>query len=224
MSAYIRWLVAMKRKWHHPLSSDEAHLDFKGWHTRGYLPHFDIPGTVQMINFRLADSLPQERKHEWQELLRLKNEQERRARLESYLDRGYGACELAIPLIARYFETTLLTDDGRRCRLLAWAVMPNHVHLLVQVWTIPVGKLVECWKSLSARFANRTLHRRGPWWQPDYFDRYIRDEAHYHKAVHYIESNPVKAGLVTNARLWAWSSARWRPDGFGLQPVQPPKL
>ena len=30
----------------------------KGWYSRGYLPHFDQPGLVQMLTFRLADSLP----------------------------------------------------------------------------------------------------------------------------------------------------------------------
>ncbi len=30
----------------------------KGWHSRGYLPHFDSPETIQFITFRLADSLP----------------------------------------------------------------------------------------------------------------------------------------------------------------------
>jgi hypothetical protein len=29
-----------------------------GWHSRHYLPHYDQPGLIQMITFRLADSLP----------------------------------------------------------------------------------------------------------------------------------------------------------------------
>ena len=33
----------------------------KGWHGRGYLPHFDSPETVQFVTFRLADSLPRDR-------------------------------------------------------------------------------------------------------------------------------------------------------------------
>jgi putative transposase len=222
MSAYVRWLVAQKQKWHHPLSGEEAQMGFKGWHTRGYLPHFDAPGVVQMLNFRLADSLPQDRREEWSELLKLADDRERRIRLESYLDLGHGACELALPQVAQHFEQTCLKDDGNRCGLLAWVVMPNHVHLLVEVWTTPVPELIECWKSLSTRFVNRQLGRSGPWWQADYFDRYIRDETHFQKAVHYIENNPLKAGLVRNAKEWRWSSARWRPEGFGLQPLNRP--
>ena len=223
MSAYIRWLVAQKRQWHHPPEPRETALGFRGWHTRGYLPHFDVPGVIQMINFRLADAMPQERRHEWEPVLRLKEERQRRIHLEEYLDRGHGACELAIPAVAQQMEDILLHDDDHRCRLLAWVIMPNHVHVLIEVWTTPLSKLLKDWKSISSKFANRLLHRTGQWWQDDYFDRYIRDAAHFHKALHYIENNPVKAGLAHDAKAWLWSSAKWRPEGAGLQPVQPPK-
>jgi REP element-mobilizing transposase RayT len=223
MSAYIRWLVAQKRQWHHPTDSDESALGFRGWHTRGYLPHFDAPGIIQMLNFRLADALPQERQHEWKPILQIGDDRQRLIRIEEYYDHGYGACELALPAIAQHTENTLLYDDNRRCRLLAWVIMPNHVHVLAEIWTTPVGKLTKDWKSISAKFANRCLGRTGNWWQEDYFDRFIRDDAHFHKTVHYIENNPVKAGLVKEAKAWPWSSAKWRPEGFGLQPVQSPK-
>jgi hypothetical protein len=104
MSAYIRWLVAQKRQWHHPQDAAEQALGFRGWHTRGYLPHFDAPGVIQLISFRLADSLPQERGHEWSPLLKIKDERTRRIRLEEYFDQGYGACELAIPIVAERME------------------------------------------------------------------------------------------------------------------------
>lgn len=120
-------------------------------------------------------------------------------------------------------EQILLFDDDRRCLLLAWVIMPNHVHVLVEIGATPMGKLVQCWKKLSADFVNARLGRSGQWWQEDYHDRYIRDEKHFLTAVHYIENNPMKAGLVKDAREWKWSSARWRAEGFGLQPVNRPK-
>ena len=220
---YIRWLVAQKREWHHSPDPNAAALGFRGRHTRGYLPHFDAPGTTQMIGFRLADSLPQERRPEWESILRIKDERERRVRLEEYLDLGHGACELAIPAVAERMENILLYDDERRCRLLAWVIMPNHVHVLVEIDATPMSKLVQCWKKLASDFVNARCQRAGRWWQEDYFDRYIRDEAHFHKAVHYLEHNPVKAGLVKEAKEWPWGSAKWQPEGCGLQPVQRPK-
>ena len=37
----------------------------RGWHSRGYLPHFDAAGVVQSITFRLGDCLPKEKLDEW---------------------------------------------------------------------------------------------------------------------------------------------------------------
>ncbi len=221
--AYIRWLVAQKRQWHHaPNPTEEAH-GFRGWHTRGFLPHFDAPGLTQMVTFRLADSFPQDRRHEWEPLLEIENPRQQRIKIEDYCDRGYGACELAVPQVAGKMEDTLLHDDEMRCALLAWAVMPNHIHVLIQIKQTPLAKLVQSWKTITSKFVGRHFGRRGKWWQDDYHDRYIRDDAHFHKAVRYIENNPVKAGLVKDAKDWRWSSAKWRPDGFGFQPVQMPK-
>src|SRR5215831_7658124 len=101
-------------------------------------------------------------------------------------------------------EEILLYDDNRLYRLLAWVIMPNHVHLLVEIWTAPLSKLVQAWKGISSKYVNKILHRSGQWWQQDYFDRYIRDDADFHKAVHYIENNPLKARLIKNPRQWLW--------------------
>lgn len=48
--------------------------------------------------------------------------------------------------------------------------------------------------------------RRDPrFWQPEYWDRFIRDEKHMANALDYIMNNPVKAGLVKVAEDWPWS-------------------
>jgi REP element-mobilizing transposase RayT len=222
MSAYIRWLIAQKRQWHHPSDPKQQQSGFRGWHTRGYLPHFDVPGVTQMIGFRLGDALPLDRQEEWEPIVGLKEERERRVRLEEYFDQGHGACELAVPEVAHCLENALFHGDDRFYRLLAWVIMPNHVHVLVEIWTRPMSQLVKAWKRVATSFVNRHFQREGELWQADYFDRYIRDEAHFHKAVHYIERNPVMAGLVKEPKDWQWGSAKWRPEGFGLEPVQRP--
>lgn len=113
---------------------------------------------------------------------------------------------------AAVVEENWLHLDGKAYRLLAWVVMPNHVHLLVEVWKTPQSRLVKDWKGFSARRINQVLGRRGQVWQDDYWDRYIRDEAHYRKVVHYIEVNPVKAGLVRAPEQWPFGSARFRDE------------
>lgn len=177
----------------------------KLWYSRGYLPHCDVPGLLQAITFRLADSLPGEA------LVRLQQEENnlvRRKKIDAWLDAGHGACWLAQPAIAEIVEDVLLHGDGKRYRLIAWCVMPNHVHVLIETMpehTLP--KLVQSWKSFSAKRINNHLGRTGRVWMPDYFGRYIRDDHHFAAVIAYIHNNPVRAGLVKEASEWRHSSA-----------------
>jgi putative transposase len=108
-------------------------------------------------------------------------------------------------------EGAMLHFDGDRYRLLAWCVMPNHVHVVVEPTDESgLGTVVLAWKSFTAHRANRILGRRGPFWHKDYFDRFIRDEGHLARTIDYIENNPVKAGLASTPSSWPWSSARRR--------------
>ena len=137
----------------------------------------------------------------------------RRKRIEYYLDQGHGACWLKNPIIAELVEGSLRHFDGGRYRLLAWCVMPNHVHAIAEMMVgFPLEDVVQNWKSYTAHEINRILGRRGRVWQPEGFDRYIRNETHFNRVVGYIEENPVNAGLVVDAKDWAWSSARLRGE------------
>jgi putative DNA methylase len=80
----------------------------------------------------------------------------------------------------------------------------------------PMAAVVRSWKSFTANEANRLLGRAGTFWQPEYFDRYIRDEEHLGKAIRYIENNPVKAGLARLPEEWIFNSAYFRSRGRNL--------
>src|SRR2546426_10698055 len=87
--------------------------DYKpvGWHSRGYLPHFDAGEVFQSITFRLCDSMPQALLEQWREELAgesLDFEEKLRWRIEAYLDRGYGDCYLADDRIATLVQSALL--------------------------------------------------------------------------------------------------------------------
>ena len=74
--------------------------------------------------------------------------------------------------------------------------MPNHVHaLLVQNPEHSLEKLIRSWKTYTARKINELLDRYGSLWQRDYFDRLVRDEAHFANCVRYLRRNPGKARL-----------------------------
>jgi len=187
----------------------------RGWHSRGYLPHFDDGAKFQSITYRLADALPAEVLGKIEE--QVQDDERRRAAIEHYLDAGHGSCALKEPRHAEAVIAGWRHFDEEHYRLLAWVVMPNHVHVLVQpLGSHEIGKIVAAWKSVSARAIlpsgeKATGGGRAPkkrhFWQLDYWDRFIRNESHYHAAVAYIHHNPVKAGLVTRPEDWPWSSA-----------------
>jgi putative transposase len=94
----------------------------KGWHSRGYLPHFDSQDVVQFVTFRLADSLPKEA------TLRLRDAAQPESLRDEFLDKGWGACWLRDDRVAGMVEHAFLIFDAERYRLHAWTIMPNHVH------------------------------------------------------------------------------------------------
>lgn len=180
-------------------------ISHKGWHSRGYLPHFDSAETVQFVTFRLADSLPRAVAEV------LARHSDNLAETDHRLDDGLGFCWLRQPAVAQAVEDAILYFDGQRYRLLAWCIMQNHVHIVVEPANgNALGGIVHSWKSFSAKQANRILGRSGAFWHKDYFDRFIRDEGHLVRTIAYVENNPVKAGLVSLSSTWRWSSSRFR--------------
>ncbi|MBN1828541.1 MAG: transposase [Deltaproteobacteria bacterium] len=219
------------------------------WHSRGYLPHFDVEEAVQHVTFHLADSLPKEtlsRMHmEIEHLPEDQRKHELTLRLQDWMDAGHGSCILHESGIAAMMQNVLLFFDNIRYKLFEWVVMPNHVHVLfkpLQGWK--VSQIVSSWKKFSARKitewnanrnANRnanlpigilltndrigilpnnnhigihaTATRSSAIWHREYWDRFMRDAAHFHRTSEYIRYNPVKAGLVESQEQWRWGSA-----------------
>ena len=186
----------------------------EGWHSRGYLPHFDGGQIPQFITFRLADSLPQKLLARWREELRKDDcdtDAALRKRIELFLDQGYGECHLRDPRVAEMVQNSLLFFDGVRYRLSAWVVMPNHVHMLPTPGeNQELSAILQSLKSYTANEANKLIGRSGQFWQTESFDRWIRDADHFAKVVTYIENNPVKARLCKRPEDWRFSSAWWR--------------
>ena len=198
------------------MSSTRPGTEPGGWHSRGYLPHFDAgEGFTQFVTFRLADSVPAAVLDGWEQELRDRPEQQRREELqrliEKYIDTGYGACHLSVPAVAALVEGAFLHFDRTRYTLHAWVVMPNHTHV---VFTPAKGhslsRILHSWKSFTANRANEILGRGGPFWHEDYFDRYVRNEHHYHRVIEYTENNPLAAGLCREAEEWRYGSASLR--------------
>lgn len=190
----------------------------KGWHDRGYLPHLDADGAIQHVVFRLHGSLPAAT------LERLKSKtdesDDRRLSVDQELDLGHGTTWLANPVCADVVADALIRFDGSKYDLLAWCVMPNHIHVLIREksgW--PLGGVIKSWKGYTARVINQHLGRTGTFWAADYFDRRTRDRDQFEATAIYIEANPVKAGLCAEAKDWPWSSAGARMSTSGTATI-----
>ena len=188
----VRELVSGKRKSSLP-NREDAMLGFRGWNERGYLPHRDEPGLTQFVTFHLADSFPATLRFEWEALLKIENDRDRRRQLEAYLDCGRGECHLRQANIAELVEKALLFRHDSDYELHAWVLMANHLHVLFTVHGVPMSRTVENWKKFTAHEANKLLQRQRKFWADDYWDTFMRDAAHQLKTRRYIENNPVKA-------------------------------
>nr|VFJ43750.1 MAG: type I restriction enzyme, R subunit/putative DNA methylase [Candidatus Kentron sp. FW] len=131
--------------------------DPKGWYSRGYLPHRNHPDLLQAITYRLEDSLPADAltrmEKELQTIDPKHGDIEKRKRLDAWLDAGHGECILRDPHAAVCVVDTWRHFAKERYDLLAWVVMPNHVHVLIRVyegWAL--GKIVQSWKSYTGRW------------------------------------------------------------------------
>jgi len=109
----------------------------------------------------------------------------------------------------------LLHAQSLRWGLQVWAycLMTNHVHLLVvpdqeQSLARGVGETHQRY----TRYINFREGWRGYLWQGR-FASVPLDEAHLTAAMRYVERNPVRAGLVTNAADYSWSSAKSHVTG-----------
>jgi putative transposase len=87
-----------------------------------------------------------------------------------------------------------------------YLLMPDHVHLFAarQFDARPLPDWMRLWKSMAATRINRTRNLSGPFWQADYFDRYMRSLDDYESKWAYIALNPVRKGLATNPEDWPY--------------------
>ena len=181
---------------------------------RGRLPHWEAERGTYFVTFRLADSLPQPVREsfefERQDIIKTAQQQGRELtsaerkrldqlfseRIDQHLDRGAGACHLARPEVADLVARALQHFDGKRYRLEAWCVMPNHVHAVFT--TFPghfLDKILHSWKSFTANQANRILGLTSPFWQREYYDRLVRNGTERNRFIRYVVDNPVRANL-----------------------------
>ena len=205
-------------------------LDYQFYYERN-LPHLQPPGATLFITFRLAGSIPvdaQQRLHA--ETVALKtalssiadpderrefaSEGQRRllGKWDSVLNRAqFGPTWLRDARIAQLVSESLHYRDARFYTLLAFCIMPNHVHVIFtplresEDTYYSMAKIMQSLKGYTAYKANRILGRRGAFWQHESYDHVVRSAAEGRRILNYVLNNPVKAGLVQDWSEWPWS-------------------
>jgi REP element-mobilizing transposase RayT len=100
----------------------------------------------------------------------------------------------------------------RSYELYAWAIMPNHVHAVLEPH-VPLPEIMRWLKGRTSRVVNRMLGCSGQaFWQDESYDHWIRSAEELNEVICYVESNPVRAGLAEADDEWIWSSAGCMAD------------
>ena len=101
-------------------------------------------------------------------------------------------------------------EDGGDIKTLCWVLMPDHLHLLVQLRDGEnLGHCIKKLKGKSARLLNRRLGRTGSLWQKSFYDRALRHDDDLLIVARYIVANPIRAGLVKKVGDYPFWNAVW---------------
>jgi len=92
---------------------------------------------------------------------------------------------------------------------LAWVIMPDHFHWLIELQKGSLGDLMCQVKSKSTRSVNGVTGRKGRLWQTGFHDRALRKEEDLMKVARYVVANPLRAGLVKRIGDYPLWDAVW---------------
>lgn len=209
---------------------------------RRKLPHIQPVNATYFVTYRLANSIPKSMLIELQiekedferQLKRVKSPVEREKlkyefhkiyfkKCDDTLDKiRSGPVWLKDPEIALLVSNSIKHFDVTVYDLLAYTIMPNHVHQVFQLGedhikeikkskdryknkSYPVTEILESIKKYTARRANKILDRRGRFWERESYDHVVRNNKSLVRIVKYVLNNPVKAGLVELPEQWSWN-------------------
>ena len=105
-------------------------------------------------------------------------------------------------------------NEIKELKMLSYCIMDNHAHILT--YTTEINKLSEFMKKLNTAYAiyyNEKEEREGYVFANRYYTQTIKDEIHLLACIKYIHENPVKAGLVNNAKEYKYSSYKKMKNG-----------
>jgi len=106
-------------------------------------------------------------------------------------------------------EALRCSDREARSRTLAWVVMPDHVHWLMQLRDGNISRCMQSFKSRSSRAFNLLTGAQGSVWQRGFYDHCVRSDESLERQARYLIENPVRAGLVASVGEYPYLWSRW---------------
>lgn len=107
----------------------------------------------------------------------------------------------------RYLDELREIALAAGCRIHAYVLMDNHVHLLLTPSEAgQVGRMMQSLGRRYVRYVNDRYHRTGTLWEGRYKSCLVDSETYFLSCSRYIELNPVRAGMVASAGDYRWSS------------------
>lgn len=181
---------------------------------RRNLPHIQPYGGEFFCTFRLANTLSKEMLEGYRQRV-LEDDQHKISlkELDNLLDRlSSGNYWLNNDEVAQVVANKIHQLDADKYELRCYCIMPNHVHLLLKLFTqdeygfkeseYPLTKVLKLIKGGSAYEANKILDRSGQFWKHESCDHLLRSHKDRNPIIRYILQNPVKAELTNNWEDW----------------------
>ena len=161
------------------------------------LPHIDLIGYYQFVTFRTFDSVDDFLKRYRKVDLSLSKKE---YIIDKYLDSSKNGRYLEGKVL-EFMYSFLKYLDSTYYELVAFAIMPNHIHILFKQIK-PLKETINIIKGISAKEINSILKREGKFWDNGYFDKVIRDTKHFEITYNYIKNNPLKVNLDIDKRFY----------------------
>ena len=197
---------------------------------RRQLPHFQVKGCTMFITWRNAFTLPESilqslslLNKEYEEKSRSLSQRYQKFMYAQYQRKRFdafdeaigalnaGATDLSKSPIDEVVPDILYSNDGVYYDLIAFCVMPNHVHLIITPLLDDSGNyfkydnIMQTIKQSSAARINAILGKSGQIWMHESYDRIIRNDRELNATISYLVQNPVKTGLVKDGIEWKYN-------------------